>query len=556
MALPNNMVKAVYQDPGVPKYRENPLIEALPPIMSVKQIKKGLMGTVEFDPKDIFVDGRKRAHVIASLLDDFFQPLASHLQLEEKISIMIRQGYVGRNLKDGSLNSHMQNGYERIMSGDLEAFRFHHAKSTALSLSFIGCSGSGKSSTLGRVFSTYPQVIFHEQYNFTQVSYLKVDCPHDGSLKSLCIQFFRALDRVLYTDYETKYARKRYGIETLLALMSQAANTHAIGVLVIDEIQHLSRSRSGGVDKMLNFFVTLVNVIGLPVILVGTPKARPIFEADLRSARRAAGFGSLIWEPMKSPAPQLDPNTGKLRKTEWVAFTNTLWKYQWLQKRDEALSDEVRDCWYDLSQGVLDIVVKLFVLAQLRAITTQVERVTPKLLQKVYDDELQLVHPMLSALRSGDAEKIAQYSDLTIPDMDKRILKLSQQIEEERLSRESDLERFGGHEQAERLYNLLVGMDCESSLVVPMVKRAFDLHPNLTVRELIPIVLEWYQQPAEVAESIQGVVQKSFNRKNWHTLDSDDLRFKYSQAEGSSMYEQLKKDSMVFNVDSWLSNVS
>ncbi len=38
---------------------------------------------------------------------------------------------------------------------------------------------------------------------------------------------------------------------------------------------------------MLNFFVTLVNTIGLPVILVGTPKARDIFEKDFRSARRS-----------------------------------------------------------------------------------------------------------------------------------------------------------------------------------------------------------------------------------------------------------------------------
>jgi len=555
MGLPNNMVKAVYQNPGVAKYKGNPFIEALPPIMSVQQIRKGLMGEVKFDPKELFADGRKRAHIIASLLDDFFQPLGSHLQLEEKISIMMRQGYVGRNLEGGALNSHMQNGYERIMTNDLDAFRFHHAKSTALSLLLIGCSGSGKSSTLGRIFSTYPQVIFHEKYNFTQVSYLKVDCPHDGSLKSLCIQFFRGLDQVLHTDYEAKYARKRHGIETLLALMSQAANTHAIGVLIIDEIQHLSLGRSGGVDKMLNFFVTLVNVIGLPVILVGTPKARPIFENNLRSARRGAGFGSLFWEPMTAQKPKLNPETGRFQKTEWIAFTDTLWKYQWLQKRDEILSDEVRDCWFDLSQGVIDIVVKLFVLSQLRAISTKIERITPKLLQQVYEDELQPVHPMLGALRSGDPEKIALYSDLIIPNIDKKILDLRQKIEAERWSREEEREVFGGHAQAERLYNLLVGMDCDSSLIIPMVKRVFELHPNLTIMELIPVVLEWYEAPVEPALSVKKVVSKAVDRKNWHTLESGDLRFKYSQAEKGKMYERLKKDSLIFNVDSWLMDV-
>ena len=55
------------------------------------------------------------------------------------------------------------------------------------------------------------------------------------------------------SNYERRYGLKRHGIETMLALMSQIANAHALGLLVIDEIQHLSRSRSGGSQEMLNF---------------------------------------------------------------------------------------------------------------------------------------------------------------------------------------------------------------------------------------------------------------------------------------------------------------
>ena len=76
-----------------------------------------------------------------------------------------------------------------------------------------------------------------------------------------------------------------------------------------------------------------------------------------------------------------------------------------LSREAKRLDDATgRDRWYSLSQGVLDIVVKLFVLAQLRAIATGIERVTPELLQKVYDDELIPVHPMLDALRRNDAD--------------------------------------------------------------------------------------------------------------------------------------------------------
>jgi len=545
------MRKAIYLDPGIERYRGNPLIEALPPILSVSQIRDGLSGNIKFDPKDIYAEGSRRVHIIAQLLDDFFQPIANHLQLETKLSIMIRQGYVGRNLDDGSLNAHMQNGYERIMSGDLNVFRFEQAKSTARSLSLIGCSGSGKSTTLNRILATYPQVIFHEKYNFTQITYLKLDCPHDGSLKNLCYHFFRAIDEILHTNYEAKYALKRHSVETLLALMSQIANVHAIGVLVIDEIQHLNLKGSGGVEKMLNFFVTLVNVIGLPVIMVGTPKARPIFETDLRSARRGAGFGALFWEPMKAPKPVVDSNTNKVKPTEWIAFTDKLWKYQWLQKRDEKLSDEVRDTWYELSQGVLDIVVKLFVLAQLRAIATRTERITIKLLKQVYDDELKPVHPMLAALRSGDPELIVKYSDLTIPDMDKKLLELSAKIHDAQSN--ASLGHYQGNEQAERLHNLLVGMDCESDLIAPLVIRVFSEYPQLSVRELMPIVLEWYKTSQH--HPVTKVKNKTVKIKvpDWHTLDSNDLRFKFSQSDkNSSVYQGLKQSRMIFDVDAWL----
>ena len=91
MVLPANMSKAVYNDPGIEQYRGNPLIEALPPIMTTQQIKQGLSGSIKFDPKDIYVDGPWRVHVVSQFLDDFFQAISRLLQLESKLSIMIRQ---------------------------------------------------------------------------------------------------------------------------------------------------------------------------------------------------------------------------------------------------------------------------------------------------------------------------------------------------------------------------------------------------------------------------------------------------------------------------------
>lgn len=543
----SHRVVAVYQTAKLSAYQGNPLIEALPPLNSFLNDSSALKGSLRCTIEDIHLNGVERAHCICLIIDDFFQPLSQHIQLHERLSLMIRGGYVGRNPETGDWAKHIQNGYERVISGDLKAIKFTDVNSTAQSMTLIGCSGNGKTTAMKQLLSLYPQVIYHPDRNFEQVVYLKIDCSHDGSLKELCLNFFRAMDRALgTTNYQKQYSTsKRPSIETLLAAMAQVANSHAVGVLIIDEIQHLSRSRSGGSEKMLNFFVTLVNTIGLPVILVGTPRAREIFEADMRSARRGSGLGAIFWDPMEE---------GR----EWKALTDKLWSLQWLQKRDEVLSDEIRALWYDLSQGVLDIVVKLFVLCQLRAIATRVERITPKLMQQVYQDELKPVHPMLAALRSGDVEEMIKFSDLKLSDTDKKIMELRQRVAE---SAQQTPEEFAYQQlrtDEERRVYMALKDEFDSTLLAPVIRQLFDQNPELTWIGLLPMVNDQLTkseqlQPKKEAKPNKGARASSIKRAQWHTLDSDDLRFVYSQSDSDTeMYSAMSKSGLVLNIQSLL----
>lgn len=543
----SHRVVAVYQTAKLSAYQGNPLIEALPPLNSFLNDSSALKGSLRCTVEDIHLNGVERAHCICRVIDDFFQPLSQHIQLHERLSLMIRGGYVGRNPETGDWAKHIQNGYERVISGDLKAIKFTDVNSTAQSMTLIGCSGNGKTTAMKQLLSLYPQVIYHPDRNFEQVVYLKIDCSHDGSLKELCLNFFRAMDRALgTTNYQKQYSTsKRPSIETLLAAMAQVANSHAVGVLIIDEIQHLSRSRSGGSEKMLNFFVTLVNTIGLPVILVGTPRAREIFEADMRSARRGSGLGAIFWDPMEE---------GR----EWKALTDKLWSLQWLQKRDEVLSDEIRVLWYDLSQGVLDIVVKLFVLCQLRAIATRVERITPKLMQQVYQDELKPVHPMLAALRSGDVEEMIKFSDLKLSDTDKKILELRQRVAE---SAQQTPEEFAYQQlrtDEERRVYMALKDEFDSTLLAPVIRQLFDQNPELTWIGLLPMVNDQLTKseqllPKKEAKPNKGERSSSIKRAQWHTLDSDDLRFVYSQSDSDTeMYSAMSKSGLVLNIQSLL----
>ena len=552
------MVNAIYRE-SFGSYKGNPFIEALPAVLEPEQVSKKLKGVVDCYDSDKQASSSVRGHLISQLMNQFFQPINRHIDLEKKLSIMIREGYIGRNPNDGSLSTHLQNGYERLMSGVDDAIRFPSVTSTARSLAFIGCSGSGKTTTLNKILSTYPQVVYHSEFNFTQIVYLRIDCPHDGSLKSLCLHFFRAIDQALDSNYENKYALKRHSIETLLNLMRQISNHHAIGLLVIDEIQHLSVNKSGGAEKMLNFFVTLVNTVGLPVVMVGTPKARYIFEKDLRSARRGAGFGSIFWEQMKQDR-NIESSDGRFIKSEWNRFTDSLWKLQWLRKADITLTDEIRECWYDLSQGILDIVVKLFVLAQLRAIDSGFEHITVKLLQKTYDEDLKPVHLMIEALRSGQVDKIRQFSDLVVPAFDKKLLQLQSLLNKKKIEFD-EVAEYQGHEMSIKLHRMLVNMEQDSSLLVPTVKKAIQELPNASISDLTYIVLEWLKDEKH-NKTISAVEKKTkttfIKQKDWHTLETEDLRFQFTQKDTDELlYDHLKKSTdLIFDINDWLPKVS
>ncbi|MBV1950981.1 MAG: AAA family ATPase [Cycloclasticus sp.] len=548
MERPNHFVTALYRPTGVKRYDGNPFIEALPPILTVAQAGKSIKGKVEFHPSDRLADPKSRMHMVVSLQDDYFQPLSQHVQLQEKIDLMLRMGYVGRNINDGSLNRKLQEGYEFIKSGGDGAVNFIVEKTTARSMSLIGISGAGKSKSLERVLATYPQVIYHEQENRYQVTYLKIECPSNGDLESLCLNFFSAVDNVLGTDYERRYAKQRLSVPKMLALMRQTANNRAIGILVIDEIQRLGQVRSGGKEQMLEFFVELVNTVGIPIVLVGTPKARPIFELELQSGRRSAGLGSIYWETIpqyvtSGNASQLNPN--------WVRFTDNLWKYQWLRHGDDPLSDEIRACWYDLSQGVLDIVVKLFVLAQLRAIANKKERITVGILKSVYKQELKPVHPMLDALRSGDADKIVKYSDMRVVDLDKRIIELGRQILEVAQKQEEKL--FGGDQDALRLYNLVLQLDdsFEEETVEQLVKRIFKEQPELSRADMIAVIASWYTEGVKPTKKKQS--SNRVKEKDWLDLTAEDWRyqFAYCKDENLSLVDRLEQNGEMFDLEDW-----
>jgi hypothetical protein len=388
---------AVYLPQIIEEYKGNPFIEALPPIMSPMQAADALTMAPGYNPSEREFDAYYRFHCVQRLFR-YFQPLDTHIDIEQRISRSIRQGYIGRNPAESLYAQHSRQCDPAVRSKD-----FKGLPSTASGFTVIGMSGVGKTTAVERILSLYPQCITHTKYDghpmyVKQLVWLKLDCPFDGSIKGLCSNFFNEADKILKSDYSAKFTATRTTVDSMLPKMTQIANTHGIGLLVIDEIQHLSQAKSGGSEKMLNFFVTLVNTIGIPVVLIGTTKAMPLLQSEFRQARRGSGQGDLFWDRMP-------------KGVSWDIMLQSMWNYQWT-KMPCPLSAELNDILYEESQGIIDIAIKLYAMAQIKAIADGVETIKPKLIRKVANERLKLVKPMLDALKSGDMKKIMRFEDI------------------------------------------------------------------------------------------------------------------------------------------------
>jgi len=386
---------AKYHESPVLEFQGNPLIEALPPILSESDAASLISHFPPLACEERQHDKSVRLHCI-DRLRSVVQPLPIHLELESAFSSLLRSGYVGRNPMSTATVRHL---HSLSAPGGSDGFR-----STATTFSLVGLSGIGKSTALESILRLYPQTIVHQRYEGrsfvqTQITWLKLDCPFDGSLSGLCRAFFRAVDQAIGQDRYANSYRARNGLPDLIQRMEQVASTYFVGALLIDEIQHLRSARTGGKDNMLNFFVNLINSIGIPVVFIGTNSMISLFSDVLRNARRGCGLGVTEFQRFEKEDPV------------WRMLVESLWEYQWCREISP-LSDELFDVLYDLTQGVTDFLVKLLILGQRFAIQSGEDRLTPSTFRRVSDKKMQILKPALSALRSRDPRQLSRFEDL------------------------------------------------------------------------------------------------------------------------------------------------
>lgn len=396
-------VEASYVPSEIPEYIGNEFIEALGPIRSSKQLAKLMSYHPAYDLSERQLPAHIRKHLILRL-KRFYEPLTDQNTIAQTLSEMIHSGYVHRSPSTPAFRDYLQQSYLMRQQGKVTE-QVPDIEPMCDSYAIIGVSGVGKSRLTRRGLAQFPKLIWHPKLRMFQVPYIIVECPYNGTIRQLALNFFSELDKVAETSYEVRFAKRAMTVEELIREINTAAHLYGIGLIIIDEIQHAKAAPgSAGEKKFLNFIVRFVNTSVAPVVMIGTMSSLAMLQSDFRQARRT--IGSLL--------------SNHKNDKEWDHFLKSLWQYQWT-KKVSPLSDTINLAMYERTQGVLDLAVKLYQYAQRRAIDSGIEEIDTGLIHAVANEEFTRVAPMVDALASGDMAKLAKFGDLALPEFETEI---------------------------------------------------------------------------------------------------------------------------------------
>jgi hypothetical protein len=143
--------------------------------------------------------------------------------------------------------------------------------------------------------------------------------------------------------------------------------------------------------------------------MCGTPELRDMLGVRMSMLRRIVGRGMKVWKPLSLPKTRGDVT---LDMGEFDVFLQVLWQFQWTKTPIE-LTPRMRNIFYYYTQGISDIIIKLFHDIQLRAIRNGGEEIVDEdLVHEVANGELGALTEITAAMRDMDYDRTGQSADL------------------------------------------------------------------------------------------------------------------------------------------------
>jgi hypothetical protein len=398
----------------------NLLIEALGKPKSLVELTSAL----SYWPPKIDVSGLadfERLHLV-STIRDLHLPSPGGISVARQIDLMLREGYRHRSPTGAK-------GWQSIyaLSSPNLADQMKLAPAmigSPLAAAAVGVSGVGKTASIERALSLYPQCVEHDSFpqmsrEHKQLVWLKVEVPGSGKAIDLARALWLATDIALESDYssEKSVADAKSGM-VLLNLWLRRVACHYLGILALDEIQNLfkigtlAQRKSSKTatqkpllrivdDEALKFILTLINVAKIPIMVSGTHDAMEIFETRLSTSQRLTIEGLIRFDHAHSSEQDYFRDI----------LLPALFQYQFLDHK-ATCSPQWRLAIYRYTAGLPRLCVNLWIHSQRLALERGVKMVTIKHVDHVMATTMSPSMKGVDALLSRDPRRYAKYEDL------------------------------------------------------------------------------------------------------------------------------------------------
>lgn len=344
----------------------NEIVKRLPPMLFGEELEKALSVIPEYDESIRSENQTTRLIALSDLYRIYFSTQMSK-EIYSKMYLALVRSLEKKQTKEAT-EQYYKN--LEVMKGK----PFSGIVSGADSFTILGESGVGKTSAISRAIDLIGgnQVIEISNPYTKIIPCLKVETPHDSSVKGMLFETLRQIDLHLGTQYYVQAIRYHATVDMLVGSVSQALINH-VGVLVLDEVQHVLNNHLNA-PKLIGALTQLINSSGITICMVGMPICADFFKQEQHLARRSLGVQYSVMN----------------YNEEFYRFCSTLFRYQYVKNKTNI--DDATVYWlFHHSNGNPSVVVSLIAMAQELSILNGNEILNITSLNEAYEKRMDML---------------------------------------------------------------------------------------------------------------------------------------------------------------------
>jgi hypothetical protein len=254
----------------------NPLLEPFAPFIPLSELPGKLWNEPLEGVPWREVAPESRVALLAAQNLHFFPTapaveIAAALQEGLRASIMRRNPFLAKEQR--RINQ------MALLSGEINRSVLQALASPASGGIIAGETGEGKTTITRRALEVFApqQVVVHAPSQaggwtrFTQICYLHVDLPFNGSRGGLLARIIGGVDALIGSNY-SENLRKLRNLDAQVVFVMKILSMHRVGTLVLDEGQLDNFEECAWQREFVLFFLAVMN-FGIPIVLCGHPSA-------------------------------------------------------------------------------------------------------------------------------------------------------------------------------------------------------------------------------------------------------------------------------------------